>query len=115
MHKAVQATKLQLSAFENATFEFDQGGVEIHVKVTRDDFEGWIKDELLSIESCVDRLLTSSKTPAASIDRIFLTGGTSFIPAVRNIFESRFGVAKIQAGNEFTSVARGLALRAARI
>lgn len=115
LHKAVQATKLQLSAFENATFEFDQGGVEIHVKVTRDDFEGWIKDELLSIESCVDRLLTSSKTPAASIDRIFLTGGTSFVPAVRNIFESRFGVAKIQAGNEFTSVARGLALRAARI
>ena len=44
---------------------------------------------------------------------VFLTGGSSFVPAVRRIFESRFGDAKIRTGNEFTSVARGLALEAA--
>jgi hypothetical chaperone protein len=43
---------------------------------------------------------------------IFLTGGSSFVPAVRRIFETRFGAARIRAGNEFTSVARGLALKA---
>ena len=115
LHKAVQILKVQLSAFESATFEFDQAGVEIKAKVARSDFEGWISPELRSIEGCVDRLLTSSRIPAASVDRIFLTGGSSFVPAVRQIFESRFGVGKIQAGNEFTSVARGLALRASRI
>jgi hypothetical chaperone protein len=43
---------------------------------------------------------------------VFLTGGSSFVPAVRRIFENRFGVSKIRTGDEFTSVARGLALRA---
>ncbi len=115
LHKAVQILKVQLSAFENATFEFDQAGVEIKAKVERTDFEGWISPELKAIEECVDRLLINAKMPAASVDRIFLTGGSSFVPAVRQIFESRFGAGKIQAGNEFTSVARGLALRAGRI
>ncbi|MDQ2736287.1 MAG: Hsp70 family protein, partial [Pseudomonadota bacterium] len=57
-------------------------------------------------------LLTSSNVPASSIDRVFLTGGTSFVPAVRRIFETRFTAGRVRAGNEFTSVARGLALRA---
>jgi hypothetical chaperone protein len=43
---------------------------------------------------------------------VFLTGGSSFVPAVRKIFEIRFGEKRIQGGNEFTSVARGLALKA---
>ena len=115
LHKAVQILKVQLSSSENATFEFDQAGVEIKAKVERIDFEGWISPELKAIQECVDRLLTNAKIPAASVDRIFLTGGSSFVPAVRRIFESRFGAGKIQAGNEFTSVARGLALRAGRI
>ena len=43
---------------------------------------------------------------------VFLTGGSSFVPAVRRIFERRFGEKRIRGGNEFTSVARGLALKA---
>ena len=39
-----------------------------------------------------------------------LTGGSSFVPAVRRIFDMRFGRERIRTGNEFTSVARGLAL-----
>jgi hypothetical chaperone protein len=46
------------------------------------------------------------------VDRVFLTGGTSFVPAVRRIFESRFGAGRVKTGEAFTSVARGLALRA---
>jgi hypothetical chaperone protein len=46
---------------------------------------------------------------------VFLTGGTSFVPAVRGIFEARFTASRVRTGNEFTSVARGLALRAAEV
>jgi hypothetical chaperone protein len=46
---------------------------------------------------------------------VFLTGGSSFVPAVRRIFEARFGAGRIRTGNEFTSVARGLAVRAAEL
>ena len=115
LHRAVQALKVQLSAFDKATFDFDEAGVEIHAKVERAEFEGWIQEELGAISACVGRLMAKTKIAAGAVDRVFLTGGSSFVPAVREIFESRFGAGKIQAGNEFTSVARGLALRAARL
>jgi hypothetical chaperone protein len=80
--------------------------------VTREDFEGWIGEDLQSIESSIDGLLVSSGVRASEVDMVFLTGGTSFVPAVRRIFEARFTASRVRAGNEFTSVAQGLALRA---
>ena len=53
--------------------------------------------------------------PAAAVDRVFMTGGTSLVPAVRDVFARRFGEEKLVAGDELTSVARGLALRAAEL
>ena len=44
---------------------------------------------------------------------MFLTGGSSLVPAVRAIFAGRFGEEKLRSGGELTSVASGLALRAA--
>jgi molecular chaperone DnaK (HSP70) len=42
-----------------------------------------------------------------------MTGGTSFIPSLRAIFERRFGAGKLHYDNPFQSVAAGLALLAA--
>jgi hypothetical chaperone protein len=44
------------------------------------------------------------------VDHVFLTGGTSLVPAVRDLFVTRFGEARITGGSEFVSVAEGLAL-----
>jgi hypothetical chaperone protein len=44
------------------------------------------------------------------VDRVFLTGGTAFVPAVRGLFADRFGADKLVGGGEFVSVAEGLAL-----
>ncbi|UCE85445.1 MAG: hypothetical protein JSU66_14050 [Deltaproteobacteria bacterium] len=44
-------------------------------------------------------------------DRVFRTGGSSFVPAVRRLFQERFGDDRIRCGEELTSVASGLALR----
>jgi len=60
-------------------------------------------------------LLKGAGVDPHAVDRVFLTGGSSFVPAVRRIFETRFGENKIRGGNEFTSVAHGLALRAAEV
>jgi hypothetical chaperone protein len=89
--------------------------MDIVATVSRADFEGWIADDLSSIERCVDMLLATSNIAPYQVDRVFLTGGTSFVPAVRRIFESRFTAPRVRTGNEFTSVARGLALRAAEV
>jgi hypothetical chaperone protein len=67
------------------------------------------------IETCIDSLLSKAGVHPREVDRVFLTGGTSFVPAVRRIFSTRFGEDRIRSGNEFTSVAHGLALRAAEV
>ena len=46
----------------------------------------------------------------AEIDKIFLTGGTSFVPAVRRMFETRFGASRLETGEQLLSIAYGLAL-----
>ena len=112
LHRAVQKTKCALSAGVSAEFRFSDGIVDITTRVDREEFEGWIAEELARIESCVDSLLSVSGVSRADVDVAFLTGGSSFVPAVRRIFEKRFGADRIRAGNEFTSVARGLAIRA---
>jgi hypothetical chaperone protein len=87
--------------------------MDLRIPVTRREFESWIANDLQAIEESVDNLLINCGIDGRSVDRVFLTGGTSFVPAVRHIFESRFGKDRIRSGNEFTSVAHGLALRAA--
>ena len=113
LHQAVQELKFELSRSDDAEFRFRGGGIDLRIPVTRSSFESWIKEELQAIEAAVDKLLRSSGIDGGAVDRVFLTGGSSFVPAVRRIFESRFGALRIRGGNEFTSVAHGLALRAA--
>jgi len=81
--------------------------------ITKEEFETWIADELERIAECVDRLLTRAGLERAAVDRVFMTGGSSFVPSVRRIFTDRFGEERIRSGGELTSVANGLALRAA--
>jgi hypothetical chaperone protein len=113
LHRAVQKVKCDLSENAVAQFRFSDGVIEIESTVERSDFEDWIAEELGQIEACVDSLMAASGAGAEDVDMVFLTGGSSFVPAVRRIFETRFGADRIRTGNEFTSVARGLAVKAA--
>lgn len=118
LHQAVQRVKYQLSQMESAEFVFRDHAsgastVDLRIPVTRNQFEGWIAEDLAAIEHSLDALLRSAGVEARDVDRVFLTGGTSFVPAVRRIFINRFGQDRIRGGNEFTSVAQGLALRGA--
>jgi hypothetical chaperone protein len=111
LHQSVQAVKYELSSNASATFRYSDGAVDITAAVKRSSFEGWIADELKQMESCLDSLLKASGVHPKDVDAVFLTGGTSFVPAVRKIFATRFGEKRIRTGNQFTSVAWGLALR----
>ncbi len=115
LHEAVQRVKFALSQHENAEFRFHDGGLDLRIPVTRPEFEKWIAPDLKAIEGAIDSLLRSTGVDPRDVDRVFLTGGTSFVPAVRRIFAHRFGKDRIRGGHEFTSVAYGLALRAQHI
>ena len=110
LYDAVGKLKRALSGADRAEFRFAGGGVEIAAEVERCDFERWIAPDLARIETVMDRALAAADASEAAIDRVFLTGGSSLIPAVRALFERRFGADRIAGGGELTSIAQGLAL-----
>ncbi|WP_112607484.1 Hsp70 family protein [Rhizobium sp. WW22] len=110
LYQAVSATKMALSSEEEAEFNFPPLGKAGRKHVRRADFESWIADDLARIEGALDDVLTTTNTSPDAIDKVFLTGGTSFVPAVRRIFTERFGQERIETGGELLSIAHGLAL-----
>jgi len=112
LYRSVQSVKLALSNAEETELTFHHSPLEITRRVTRPEFEGWIAPELAEIEQCVEALLAQTGVAATKVDRVFMTGGTSLVPAVRKIFANRFGADKLSSGGEFVSVANGLAYRA---
>jgi hypothetical chaperone protein len=110
LHQAVERTKIALSRAPQAKLTFDD--VEIDVTLKRADFEKWIAGDVARIDEALVRLLGKASLSAKDVDRVFMTGGTSLVPAVRHAFAKRFGEAKLTGGEELTSVAAGLALAA---
>ncbi len=110
LYKAVSEAKTQLSREERARLTFCASGVELDTEIARPEFDRWIAKDLASIAVCIDGMLAKAGLAADAIDRVFLTGGTSFVPAVRRMFTQRFGVEKVDSGDEFVSIANGLAL-----
>ena len=110
LYRAVSRLKESLSRDGGARFVFKAGSIDITRDVPRVAFEGWIAPELALIEAAVDRALADADLPADRIDRVFLTGGSSLVPAVRAIFHRRFASDRIETGAELESIAAGLAL-----
>jgi hypothetical chaperone protein len=110
LYRAVSDVKAALSAAEVATLSFHHAGFGIEQTISRDAFNGWIAPDLARLDAAVGEPLAEAGLQDERVDRVFLTGGTAFVPAVRQIFERRFGAERIAGGGEFVSVAEGLAL-----
>jgi hypothetical chaperone protein len=113
LYQSVERTKCVLSDDTQTEFRFDEGAVAIEKPISRPQLEGWIDLEVSLISRCVDRLLTTCGVAPQDVDAVFMTGGSSFVPAIRKLFAQKFGAeTPVRAGEEFTSVAEGLAIHA---
>ena len=110
LYRAVSDLKVALSRNETAVLRFQHADFAIAETVARADFEHWIAPDLARIGATVDAALAKAGLTQDAIDRVFLTGGTSLVPAVRRLFTARFGTDRVTGGGEFVSVAEGLAL-----
>lgn len=110
LYRAVSKAKVALSSDEAVDFRFKEGPLDIRATITRAEFERWIGDDLRRIAATVDQVLETSGTKASEIEKVFLTGGTSFVPAVQRLFSERFGAEKLTSADQFESIAQGLAL-----
>lgn len=114
LYQAVAGAKAALSSADKAAFSFAVEGVSIARTITRKEFETWIAEDLEKLDEAITTVLARAGTRAEGIDRVFLTGGTSHVPAVRALFRRRFGDERVESGDELISIAKGLALIGAR-
>ena len=110
LYQVVSAAKAALSREDSVILRFEHKSIRIAETITRAAFEGWIAEDLALMDQTVGAALAQAGIGAEAVDHVFLTGGTSFVPAVRQLFARRFGGEKVSAGGEFVSVAEGLAL-----
>jgi hypothetical chaperone protein len=110
LYRSVSAAKAALSTHESAEFKFTDGLLDIRATIDRSDFESWIKGDLARIDATVEQVLDAAKIGPRDVEKVFLTGGTSFVPAVQRLFAERFGKEKLISADQFESIAYGLAL-----
>jgi hypothetical chaperone protein len=110
LYQAVSTAKAELSRANTTTLRFHHKNFAVERVIAREEFASWIEPDLTRLAATVDQVLAEAGTPTHAIDRVFLTGGTAFVPAVRRLFDARFGLEKLTGGGEFVSVAEGLAL-----
>ena len=114
LFQAVSAVKQELSTRSSSHLSFKAGPITINRVVHRVEFEQWIASDLAEITATADVCLQSAGVRASDVTRVFTTGGTSLVPAVREAFARKFGAEKLVGGDEFASVAQGLALMGVR-
>jgi hypothetical chaperone protein len=110
LYRAVSGVKAELSRASTAVLRFSHADFAIEETISRTDFEHWIAPDIARIAVTIDSALAEAGLREDAIDRVFLTGGTSLVPAVRSLFTTRFGAARVTGGGEFVSVAEGLVL-----
>lgn len=111
LHKGVEGCKVRLSRSDVDRVKVG-GSLDLDVPVARGDFESWLGEDLDGIDATLTRVLADAGVEASDVDRVFATGGSSLVPVVRKRLADRFGADKVVGGDELTSVAWGLAVRA---
>ena len=104
MFQYIKDFKAELSVSTEAVLDIPE--LDIAVRMTRAQFEALIADQLDQVRQALDDTLTSARLQATDIDIVLGTGGSSLIPAVRDILEARFP-GRVVEHDPFTSVAAG--------
>ncbi len=108
--REVEAAKKRLSSVTGTDIDLRYEDIRIHEHLERDEFSHIIEETLESMmESIVEAEQAAGLEPG-QIDLVLTTGGTSLIPAIRDMLHARYGADKVRQRDTFTSVATGLAI-----
>ena len=108
LFQSIEKAKCELSHRELTAIRFNERELSISEEITRHEFDAINAENFARIASCIDDVVAKSGVTHQQIDTVFLTGGTSRIPFIRELFAKRFGAEKLEDRNAFTSVVHGL-------
>lgn len=110
LFQAIEKNKINLSSMNESKIIFESLRQKIEEKVTRNEFEEFIHEDIKRITKCVESTLSDAALSPRDIDVVFLTGGSSYILCIKKYFQEIFGKEKINQTNAFTSVSYGLGI-----
>lgn len=107
--RAIEKTKIELSDAQISQFAYSNMEIEIDEEITRAQYDAVIEKDIKKISVYLDEFLLKNNIKAEEIDSLFLTGGTSLVGGIQNLFKTKFPHIPVTSGDNFTSVAKGLA------
>jgi hypothetical chaperone protein len=109
---AVEQAKIDLTVAERTAIALAFIETGLSAPATRKDFDDAIAAELMRLRIAIWNCLALAD--AGTIDTVFMTGGSSLVPAVEAVLRDELPDAQIKRGDDFLSVALGLTLEAQR-
>lgn len=105
----IEKTKIGLSALDYAKFQYSNLDIEFDELISIENYQSVIQKDIDRISAYLDKFLMNNKIEIDDVNSLFLTGGTSMVRAVKQLFRNKFPNIKINSGDNFSSVANGLA------
>ena len=108
----IENTKIELSNKNNLTFKSHLMPNSSGLAVSRDDLNNSIKHITDKIIKASDECCELASVNNDSIDYLILTGGTSKLPLLKELFTLKFPNAKVISDNSMDAVSKGLLTKA---
>lgn len=103
----IRTLKADLSRSKVARLDVPE--IDLEIELSRREFEDMISEPLQRVAEALDVTVAKAGLRNDQVDIVLRTGGSSLIPAVRNLLEDRFP-GRVVDHDPFTSVAAGLAI-----
>jgi len=113
---AVEKIKKQMSANSNRLpFQLDSlvDDIDVNVSIDRATFEELIKSQLDEIRKTFVNLMNSTTIKKEQLHSVEITGGSTRIPAIKQIIQEVFGLPPCSSLNADEGVSKGCGLQAA--
>ena len=109
----VEAAKIALSEVQAASLTLP---IEpsVSIEMTRGDVNRAVQEDTRRLIETIDRCCRAAAVKPAAVESVFLTGGSTGIPAVRDRILAHLPNARAVPGDMFGSVGLGLAIDAAK-
>lgn len=107
--QSIEKTKITLSDATSSKFSYHHMDIEIEEEISLATYEEIIKKEVDRIAAYLVKFMQQYQIDVKDIDSLFLTGGTSMVGSIQKLFKDKFPHITLNAGDNFKSVAKGLA------
>jgi hypothetical chaperone protein len=111
---AVEAAKIHLSDSDVSAIKMPTDALPEFIEVRREDLRQAIAGMIEQLQAALTETLRMARVESGAVQTVFLTGGSTALPLVRDALTELLPQAKVVAGDTFGSVGTGLAIDAAR-